>query len=332
MGNNTLWGTGLCLCGGGGKGAYQAGVIKVLREKGYLDDVTAISGVSIGAINSLLYAMDDTSIMYDAWDHIDMSTVFDFDFNMVTSNRLFFSRDEMLNMITKYIDFDKIKQSRYEIFSTVCRIGDAPKDAAGNVDIKSQQYELLSNAVNGIDKKVKYLKLKDYSVDEIKQILLASTALPVVYEPVCIGDGLYRDGGICDNEPIQPLYDAGIRQFIVIGLHHGKKFNSDKWPDANFIVIYPSYDLGDLISGTLNFTDKAISFRRMLGEKDGLRAINTKFLQDETYIKMENSLAKIDYDEIIMKLNTETKMKQMQSRVDSNIDKFNEIAKKYDIY
>ena len=29
-------GTGLVLCGGGGKGAYQVGVLKALKEKAYL--------------------------------------------------------------------------------------------------------------------------------------------------------------------------------------------------------------------------------------------------------------------------------------------------------
>lgn len=41
-----------------------------------------------------------------------------------------------------------------------------------------------------------------------------------------------------DNEPIQPLYDLGIRQFIVIGMRAGKVLNTEKWPDAQFITIY----------------------------------------------------------------------------------------------
>ena len=36
-------GIGLVLAGGGGKGAYQVGVLKVLQEQGLLEDVTAIS-------------------------------------------------------------------------------------------------------------------------------------------------------------------------------------------------------------------------------------------------------------------------------------------------
>ena len=41
---------GLCLCGGGAKGAYQAGVIKALYDRG-INKFNAISGTSIGAVN-----------------------------------------------------------------------------------------------------------------------------------------------------------------------------------------------------------------------------------------------------------------------------------------
>ena len=65
-------GIGLVLAGGGGKGAYQVGVLKVLQEQGLLEDVTAISGASIGAVNAMLYSMNDMERMYQAWNEIDM--------------------------------------------------------------------------------------------------------------------------------------------------------------------------------------------------------------------------------------------------------------------
>ena len=140
----------------------------------------------------------------------------------------------------------------------------------------------------------------------------------------------YRDGGLLDNEPIQPLYDLGIRQFIVIGMRAGKVLNTDKWPDAQFITIYPSHDLGDLIDGTLNFTERAKEFRQMLGEKDALRSLKTKFQPDDLYIRMEPVLAQNDYNDIMMQLRVNHTYKTMENRVNSNIEKFNNIAKKYE--
>lgn len=300
-------GIGLVLSGGGGKGAYQVGVLKALKENGILDDVTAISGASIGAVNAMLYAMDDIDIMYKAWEDIDMLTVFDVDLEMLMERRPYFSRAEMLALIEKYIDFDKLKSGKYDIYNSICRV-------------EADQQEM----------KPEYRRLADYDISTIKKILLASTALPLVYEAVELDGKFYRDGGICDNEPIKPLYDAGIRQFIIVGLKHGKKFNTDTWPDATFITIYPSHELGDLIEGTLNFTSKDIRFREMLGYKDGLRAIRTQFEKNETYIKMESMLAENDYNDVMMQLRTETKYKSVESRINSNIEKFNNIAKKYE--
>ncbi len=302
-------GIGLVLSGGGGKGAYQIGVLKALKENGYLDDVVAISGASIGAINAMLYAMDDIDMMLKAWIDVDMDTIFDVDLEMLIANKPFFSRDELLKIMEKYIDFNKIKNSSYDIYNSICKL-----------DPTTQNVQ------------AEYRKLSDYDIDTIKKILLAATALPLVYEAVEIDGSYYRDGGICDNEPIKPLYDAGIRQFIVIGLKHGKVLKEDKWPDATFTAIYPSHDLGDILSGTLNFTDNAVKFREMLGYKDGLRAIKTKFLKDETYIKMEPILAKSDYNEITMQLRQENAYDTMSAKVNSHMDYFNKLAEKYDKY
>lgn len=296
--------TGIVLAGGGGKGAYQIGVLKALKENGLLTNVTAISGASIGCINSILYAMDDIELMYKAWDDIDMLTLFDVDLNMLAERNLHFSREQMLEMVEKYVDFDKLKASKLDIYASICRI-DGEK--------KTGEYPLIN----------------DKDIPTIKKIMLASTALPYIYEPVSIGDNTYIDGGVCDNEPLKPLYDSGLRRFIVIGLKNGKSFDKSKWPDAEIIDIYPSHDIGDFIDGTIDFTKRSKLFRQMLGYKDGLRAIKTKFNKEEMYVNLEMALAQNDYNDIMMQLRTDIKVESFQSSINSNIDKFNEIANKY---
>lgn len=300
-------GVGLVLAGGGGKGAYQLGVLKVLEEQGLLKDVTAISGASIGAVNAMLYAMGDISLMYRAWEEIDMDSVFDIDLNMIAEKRLYFSRNEMNRLFDKYIDMDKIRQNSLDIYVSICRVNDAQETV-----------------------EVEYRRLADYDTETDKKILLASTALPVIYEAVEIDGKKYRDGGLLDNEPIKPLYDSGIRQFIVIGMKYGKVLKTDKWPDAQFITIYPSHDLGDMIEGTLNFTEHAKEFRQMLGEKDAMRALKTKFSPDDMYIRMEPLLAQNDYNDIVMQMRVNHTYKTVETRVNSDIEKFNNIAKKYE--
>ena len=48
---------GLVLAGGGGKGAYQIGAWKAMREMGI--EFESIAGVSIGGINGAFIAADD---------------------------------------------------------------------------------------------------------------------------------------------------------------------------------------------------------------------------------------------------------------------------------
>lgn len=302
-------GVGLILAGGGGKGAYQVGVLKALKENGLLDDVKAISGASIGAVNAMLYAMGDINLMYDAWNEIDIETVFDIDLERLADKKPYFIRDEMIRLIDKYIDFDKLINGNYAIYNSICRLD----DTLGSF---TPEYRLLSN----------------YDEAMIKKILLASTALPLIYEAVEIDGHYYRDGGICDNEPVKPLYDIGIRQFIVVGLSGKKEYDASAWKDASFISIYPSRNLGSLLSGTLDFSGKSKEFREMLGYKDGLRSIKTKFRPDDTYIRLEPTLAENDYNEIIMQLNVNSTYDNMKKRVNANLDKFEKLAKKYENY
>ncbi len=299
--------TGLVLSGGGGKGSYQIGVLKALMEKNLLSDVGAVSGVSIGAVNGVLFAMGNVDTMYKVWDDIDMDVVFSFDLNLAIEQGYLFSRDEMDRLMDKYMDFQAISESPLDLFCGVCRV-------------EEEQYY------------PEYMQLNAKSPEEIKQILMASTAMPVVYEPVLINGKNYRDGGIKDNEPIRPLYDLGIRKFIVIGLNSQKIFNAAKYPDAEFIVIYPSHDLGDLINGTLNFEDSAKEFRSSLGYKDGLRAVRTKFEKNETYIRLEEQLARNDYLEIINQMHVAATYNRLNTSVSANIDYFKKIEEQYKDY
>jgi len=48
---------GIALAGGGGKGAYQVGVLRALRAAGVRPDV--IAGTSVGALNATLLCLDE---------------------------------------------------------------------------------------------------------------------------------------------------------------------------------------------------------------------------------------------------------------------------------
>ena len=50
---------GICLSGGGARGAYQIGALIALRDLGIFSDAIAFSGSSIGSINAIFAVCAD---------------------------------------------------------------------------------------------------------------------------------------------------------------------------------------------------------------------------------------------------------------------------------
>ena len=63
---------GLALTGGGVKGAFQAGALRYFEQHRLFPHMTGISGVSIGAINAVLFALKDYRRAFNLWNGQDM--------------------------------------------------------------------------------------------------------------------------------------------------------------------------------------------------------------------------------------------------------------------
>lgn len=292
---------GLCLGGGGGKGAYQIGVFSAMEEFGLIPRIKCISGASIGALNELLFVGGSVDNSYAAWDQIDLGTVFtpeaDLIFNGVPG---IFSRNEMEKLIDKYVNFDLIKSGEVTLFANATIVKDDKKTA-------------------------RYFKLNDYDKQDIKTIVTASSSIPLVYERVKFKDMELIDGGLSDNLPVKPVYDTGIRHIILVGLNPQSKKKLDKYSNCDFIEIYPSVTLGDLFDGTLNFSKDAVKFRKMLGYKDAIRAFKVYFECDAGYIANLENQKNNDINEI----KAELKYDSLNDRINKSMQKFNSLSDKY---
>ena len=161
-----LSGTGLVLAGGGGKGIYQVGMLKVLSEAGVLDNIVAISGVSIGAVNAVLYAMGIDK-MEKVWDEIDMGTLFDFDEKQIAAGNTHFSRAEMNALIEKYMDFNQIRNEKRVMYvgTSKCAANYSGIDPTYGC---TAEYFLLNNA---LDEDINnYPDKPTYILDSIKEL------------------------------------------------------------------------------------------------------------------------------------------------------------------
>ena len=300
---------GLVLSGGGAKGAYQLGMLKVLKEKGFLNEITHISGASIGAINAVLYLQNDMELMEKVWNEFEQKKIFDMDEFYISEETIGFTRKNVTELVRKNIDMKKVSKSPITTYVSVSR---------------------LTQKIDGAEiKEPYYFRLNGESPERIEKLILASSAFPLIFEPVVIDDERYVDGGLSDNEPVKPLYDEGVREFIVIGLIHDRVFPKELYPDASFKILYPSHDLGGIFTGSLNFYEDSKDFKKRLGEADAERYIKTIFEEDETYIRLEKALAEQDYNRLVTAVKYESNYDRLNTSVNSNLDKFNSIADKY---
>ena len=66
---------GLVLSGGGGKGAYELGVWKALKELKIDKYIDVFSGTSIGAFNAILFAQDSIEKAEALWEEVTMDKI-----------------------------------------------------------------------------------------------------------------------------------------------------------------------------------------------------------------------------------------------------------------
>lgn len=256
--NNQL---GLVLAGGGGKGSYHIGVWRVLRDYGVEKNIENISGTSVGALNAALFATENFELAEKIWLNLDYTKILAVDLkkilialaniglhgvgiaalNLIVGSGIF-TRNGLLEIINKNLDFDLLKNSQKKIF-------------AGAFNVSKFRME--------------YLKINGESAEKIKKILLATSAIPVVYPPENIDGQKYIDGGVMDNVPIEPLYNLGCKNFLVVHLSRDGMLNVGKrFDDARIIEIVPSNDQGDFLSGTMDFSRNGILRRMEQGYND----------------------------------------------------------------
>ena len=238
---------GLVLSGGGAKGAYEAGAIKAMGEMDVIEKVYGVSGTSVGALNTLVFAMDDVALMEELWENIGLMTVAapkvaEGDSRAIkdivgklhitaqmqgSEDTAVFTQNSLRELINKSCDFEKIRAHRAKLFACAYDIN---------------------------ERHVKYFELKKLSDEEM------------------------TDGGINDPSygvknsdvtPLSPLQDEGYDAIIVIHLREQETLDIDHIGSTRLIHIYPSKPLEQIKgSGTMNFTRSAIRERFAMGYAD----------------------------------------------------------------
>lgn len=267
---------GLVLSGGGGKGAYQVGVWQALKEYGIAQKVTAISGSSVGGLNAALFAVADMDTILYIWRNLVPQYLVEDD--------ALISQPGLLKIIDM-LPLERLS-TNYPLV---------------NVSCVRKRYTLLKAAgkVLGLvgvgDNSHRFWLNFEEDVSEVKRMLLATSAFPVVTEPITLKDGYeYTDGGNeivgGDNIPIDGLvyssdngwykYGDKIDTIYVVYLNQypKRRIKVKDYDKYNVVEIIPSIDLAGLFDGTCNFTPERINMLIRYGYDDTVKILRAQGL------------------------------------------------------
>ena len=176
---------GLVLSGGGARGAAHLGVLKALEELGV--NISAISGVSAGALIGALYAAGQSP--EKILNELKQQSYFSIT-DVAWLGKGLFSMNGLRKVLTGFIKTDSFECLEIPLFVTATDIttGQPVTFGRGN----------LFNAI------------------------LGSCSVPVIFEPVVYDGHFLLDGGIVNNFPVEPLLSNCD---TIIGSHVNKLYD-----------------------------------------------------------------------------------------------------------
>lgn len=246
--------------GGGAKGAFQLGVWDVLQQEGIAEKIAGFSGTSIGAISTLLcVAPVDMSEKYKIWKEFEQSEL--------TSDQ---SQHALQNKVLSFLelvgeDTYDLLVNKYDIYNTECKIGGGERYINWKrMDYPDQVMHLITNSANH------FIYLKN-ALRTGKADGGAMGKINDIFRPYSDTDNT--------NIPIQPLYDIGYRNFIVVYLKERneevEKEEKIRYGDARFFRIYPYRYLGKMKKIYDIENDISIDDRINIGKASAREYLNT---------------------------------------------------------
>lgn len=170
---------GLVLSGGGARGITHLGVLKALEEMDIKFSI--ISGTSAGSIVGALYAYGYKS--EEIFDIVKNISFF-------KSMRPAWTRVGLLQMI--WLNDLLLKH------------------------IPENNFNALKIPLTVAATEIRKGEIHYFTEGELIQVIIASSSIPAVFNPVQVREGTYVDGGILDNLPVKPIMD---KCDFIVGLH-----------------------------------------------------------------------------------------------------------------
>jgi predicted acylesterase/phospholipase RssA len=185
----------LVIAGGGFKTIPAIGALKLLRDKGILNTITAYHATSAGAIFALLlilkYTIDDIEkIIFD----FDIDKIFEpiIDIDNFFNNFNVYGSDKFAKVIKLLIRYKLNKKT----------------DNIDYANITLSQFYRLTNkkltcaTISLRQRNVKYFNYINQPNLPVYKLIMMTCCIPLMFKPVTWRDDKYLDGGLIDNFPL----------------------------------------------------------------------------------------------------------------------------------
>jgi len=255
----------LVLSGGGARGAYEAGVLRYLREDlagdlGGQVQFDIISGTSVGGIHACFVAgtadIADKQgrMLVDRWESFVLEEMVDFgvkEFLRAPATLLGSGHIEeiegerRLGGIVQTSKLERVVRRLipWSRITTNIQQGCLEALSVTATDIGSGKSVVFVQTKDGVVPKwSKDPFVRAQAVTMGAEHALASAALPILFPAIAVGERFFCDGGLRQNTPLSPALRLGADKVLVVGLRHKPPANEDvpeesmPFPGAAFLV------------------------------------------------------------------------------------------------
>jgi NTE family protein len=279
----------LVLSGGGARGAYEAGIVRYLREElprslGRHADLDILCGTSVGAINACFLAgsmetpESQGALLCDLWSNLDLERVY-----KVQGEGLWTLTRKMWRAATN----EPVRPEGWRLYDILHPepLEELVRTRAGweriSANLEEGKLQALSVSTTQIStgKTVVFVQRREGGVPPWSRDpnrlarpavigpdhALASAAIPLLFRAVKLEGDYYCDGSLRQNTPLSPALRLGADKVLIVSLKH----KGDELPAPPPLTTYPTTPL--LMGKVLN----ALLLDHTDYDLDRLRRFNT---------------------------------------------------------
>ena len=215
---------GLCLSGGGVKGAAHIGALKALEEENIKID--CISGTSSGSIVSSLYAMGYTPneiyLLFKKFgkeiSKVDILKIIKLIYGLIFKRKIIIEGLNSGNKLYKIVQEQASKKEIKQIKDIKMPL------IIPSVNLYNGEIYLFTSLENNRKYSDEYITLNNI---EIGRAVQASCSYPGVFCPVNLKNKKLIDGGVRENTPWKELKELGADKIISIVFEKEEKIKKD---------------------------------------------------------------------------------------------------------